>query len=66
MHIADYTKIFATPDELADFLMLEVKEQDRILAELAQVGRIGGVTMCCWVENVNLSDRRPHQRENDD
>jgi hypothetical protein len=22
MHIADYTKLFATPDELADFLML--------------------------------------------
>jgi hypothetical protein len=47
MHVADYTKLFATPDELADFLMLEAGEQDRILAEFVQEGRIGQVMIWC-------------------
>lgn len=47
MRVDDYTKIFASPNELADFLMLDALEQDRILAELVQTGVIGGVTMCC-------------------
>jgi len=29
--IADYTKIFATPGELADFCLLDVTEQDALI-----------------------------------
>lgn len=47
MRIDDYTKIFASPDELVDFLMLDAFEQDRILAELARDGVIDGVAMWC-------------------
>lgn len=38
MHV-DYTQIFATPDELADFLLLEVEEQDRFLIDLVVTGK---------------------------
>jgi hypothetical protein len=55
MHIVDYTKLFKTPDELADFLMLEMEEQNRILAEFAQTGRVGGAEMWC---------RRPENAQN--
>jgi hypothetical protein len=50
--LARYTKIFTTPDELVDFLMLEVEEHDRILAEFAKAGKIGGVEMCCRLETT--------------
>ena len=50
MYISDYTRIFATADDLTDFLMLDVKEQDRVLAGLTQDGKIGGVSMCCRLD----------------
>jgi hypothetical protein len=45
----DYTEIFATPDELADFLMLPQEQQDIELAERA--ARAKNVVMVC-----NLSE----------
>jgi hypothetical protein len=61
MHITDYTHLFATPDELVDFLMFEAGEQERILTEFAKAGRIDGAEMCCRLDdrtNRNLSTRR--------
>jgi hypothetical protein len=40
-------QFFKAPDELVDFLMLEMEEQNRILAEFAQTGRVGGAEMWC-------------------
>lgn len=49
-HIGDCTKIFATPDELAEFLMLDAREQDRVLIELMHDRRLVVMMRCCRFE----------------
>jgi len=43
----DFTEIFATPKELADFCMLDVHEQERIVADLAKQGNVKGASLFC-------------------
>jgi hypothetical protein len=50
----DYTRLFSSPDELADFLMLEVEEQDRLMAEFALAGRLAGVSLACRIDEPGL------------
>lgn len=45
MHV-DYTKLFATPDELVDFLMKSHEEQNKILAELVAEKDVNVLLMC--------------------
>lgn len=65
MPMVDYTKLFATPDELVDFLMLEVKEQDSILAKLVQIRGAGGMKMYCRLERTDFPEVGQHHSEGD-
>ncbi len=55
MHV-DYTKLFATPDELANFLMESHEEQIKILAELVAEKERVDVVMTCKIPGRGLGD----------
>jgi len=57
MHIPDYTQYFASMEELADFCMLEVDEQNAILATLADAGRLNA-EMTCRVDTASREERK--------
>jgi len=43
----DWTEIFASPDDLTDFLMLDDAEQKQVLAYLAGTGKDCGLSLTC-------------------
>ena len=58
----DYTRLFSSPDELADFLMLEVEEQDRLMAEFALSGRLAGASLACRIDEPGEAGRAGENR----
>ncbi len=46
MHISDYTRYFRTPDELAEFCLLEVDAQNIILDSLVDAGELKAEKAC--------------------
>lgn len=46
MHISDYTRYFHTPDELAEFCLLEVDAQNAILDSLVDAGKLKAEKAC--------------------
>lgn len=51
--VIDYTKIFQNPNELADFCLLEVTEQDAIIQRLVDQQKDIGLEYSC---NVTLNN----------
>lgn len=52
----DYTKLFATPDELVDFLMKSHEEQNKILAELIAEKESGNAELSCIISDGGIRD----------
>jgi hypothetical protein len=57
--VGDYTKIFKNPDELADFMMREVEEQDAYIAKLAEEGKLEGAEMSCDLNKKAAMAKEP-------
>lgn len=54
----EYEKLFATPDELVDFLCKSDEEQGKILAELLSNDKeCKNVELSCHVTNKGISGR---------
>ena len=48
----DYTKLFATPDELADFLLQDVAIQDEVVAKYHLAADGGPREMRCTIKRA--------------
>jgi hypothetical protein len=51
----DLTSVFHTPDELADFCMLDSDIQDAFLADVTAKGKAIGFEMACDLKKKNAS-----------
>lgn len=52
----EYNKLFATPDELVDFLCKPNEEQDRIIFEKLEGGKKDNVELWCKIPGRSLGE----------